>query len=490
MRRIFTCFLFLGILQPVWAEPADSTEFNVLFIAIDDLRTALGCYGDPIVQSPHMDSLAASGRLFNGAYAQQAVCGPSRASLLTGRLPDNTRVWHNRNFFRHTLPDVVTLPQLFMNSGYTAIGLGKIFSGDPREEDPKSWSKPMILRGADWHNYFFPENRKYQGKGPSYEAADVPDDAYPDGKLANLAVETLSELHGTGKPFFLAVGFFKPHLPFSAPKKYWDFYDPSVFSLKDEIPGVANAPEEAYHSHRELGGYVDMPEDERLSSEQTALLRHGYYACISYIDTQVGKLLQALEQLGLDDSTIIFLWGDHGFAIGEASRWCKGTNFELDTRVPLIVRVPQMKHPGMAADSLVELVDIYPTLADLNGLKPTWPLDGRSFKPILDDPSAIGLQFVRSQFARPFKKSDPEIMGYSIRTSQHRYGRWIDFESRQTIAEELYDYGGPVSVTIRQPYRIENSNLVSVPAMSGVLNDMRQLLDNQLNENGMTGPNR
>ena len=271
-------------------------------------------------------------------------------------------------------------------------------------------------------------------------------------------------------------------LPFSAPKKYWDLYDPSVFSLKGEIAGVANAPKEAYHTHRELGGYVDVPEDERLSPEQTTILRHGYYACVSYIDTQVGKLLETLEQLGLEDETIVVLWGDHGFAIGEANRWCKGTNFELDTRVPLIVRVPQMKHPGMASDSLVELVDIYPTLAELNGLKPTWPLDGRSFKPILDDPAAPGRKFVRSQFARPFKKSDPEIMGYSIRTSKYRYGRWIDFENRQTIAEELYDYGDPGSVTIRQAYRIENTNRVSHPAMSGVLHDMRGLLDKQLNE--------
>ncbi len=480
MKCICISLLFLGILHQVWAESENSPKFNVLFIAIDDLRTTLGCYGDPIVQSPNIDRLAATGRLFSGAYAQQAVCGPSRASLLTGRLPDTTRVWHNRNFFRDTLPEIVTLPQFFMESGYTTVNLGKVFSGDPREEDPKSWSVPAILREADWHNYFFPENRKYKGKGPSYEIADVPDDDYPDGKLANLALEALSELHGTGKPFFLAVGFFKPHLPFCAPKKYWDLYDRSAFSLEDEISQVAGAPEEAYHTHRELGGYVDMPQDERLSSEQTAILRHGYYACISYIDTQVGKLLDTLEQLGLEDDTIIVLWGDHGFAIGEANRWCKGTNFELDTRVPLIVRLPEMKHAGVATNSLVELVDIYPTLAELNGLKPTGPLDGRSFRPILDDPSAAGRKFVRSQFARPFKKTDPEIMGYSIRTSNHRYGRWIDFESRQTIAEELYDYGDPGSVTIRQAYRIENTNMVSNPALSSVLKDMRQLLDQQL----------
>ena len=389
-------------------------------------------------------------------------------------------MWHNRNFFRETLPDAITLPQLFTQNGYTTISLGKIFSGDPREEDAKSWSKPIILRQADWHNYFLEDNRKYQGKGPSYERVDVQDEAYPDGKLANLAIETLSELHDEGKPFFLAVGFFKPHLPFCAPKKYWDFYHHYTFSLPNEISRVADAPQEAYHTHRELGGYVDMPENEKLSSEQTALLRHGYYACVSYIDAQVGKLLEALERLGLDEKTIIVLWGDHGFALGEANRWCKGTNFELDTRVPLIVRTPDMERPGIATNALVELVDLYPTLAALNGLKPSGPLDGQNFQSILHDPSASGRNFVRSQFARPFKKSDPEIMGYSIRTSFHRYSRWIDFENRQTIAEELYDYGDPDSVDPRQAYWIEYANKASDPALFGVLQDLRQLMDREL----------
>jgi iduronate 2-sulfatase len=473
--------IILGFLLTlaVTCQAENSGRPNVLFIAIDDLRTALGCYGDDLAISPNIDRLAATGRLFTGAYTQQAVCGPSRASILTGRLPDETRVWHNRNKFRDTLPDIVTLPQAFMRQGYTALSLGKIISGNAKEKDDASWTTPAILQKPGWKNYYLPENQGYSGKGPSYERADVPDDGYTDGKLANLALQTLEELSQQEEPFFLAVGFFKPHLPFNAPKKYWDWYDPEAFTLEDEPKEVKDSPETAYHSHRELGGYVDMPQDEQLDAEQTRVLRHGYYACVSYVDTQVGKLLEKLEELGEADNTIVVLWGDHGFALGETQRWCKGTNFELDTRVPLIVRVPGMDKPGIPTDSLVELIDLYPTLADLAGLETPWQLDGTSFRQLLNNPRAPGRDIVRSQFARPFSKSEPEVMGYSIRTPTHRYGRWVDFSSREVIAEELYDYTDVSSVTSRGDYRIENANLVDEPASSRVLDELRAKMNEQ-----------
>ena len=310
--------------------------------------------------------------------------------------------------------------------------------------------------------------------------ADVADEGYSDGKLANLALETLEALHDDGKPFFLAVGFFKPHLPFNAPKKYWDLYDPEIFSLDNEIKRVSGAPDPAYHSHRELGGYIDMPEDEQLDAGQTRMLRHGYYACISYVDTQIGKLLDKLEELGESDNTIVVLWGDHGFALGEANRWCKGTNFELDTRVPLIIRTPGMKHPGRQTDALVEMVDLYPTLTDLAGLKTPWHLDGSSMRPVLQDPAAAGKSMVRSQFARPFSKLNLTHMGYSIRTGQFRYGRWLDFKTREILAEELYDYSNPDSVQLRKAYRNEQANIVGDPSMGSVLQDMRQQMDQYL----------
>ena len=330
---------------------------NVLFIAVDDLRPSLGCYGDPLAKTPKMDAFASSGLRFNRAYCQQSVCGPSRVSILTGRLPDHTRVWHNRNLFRDTLPGLVTLPQLFKNNGYHTQSMGKVFSGRDREaeQDPQSWSVPPLLKGEGWKNYALPGNGgENGGKGIAFEAADVDDEGYSDGKLAHLAIATLEELKRKETPFFLAVGFFKPHLPFNAPKKYWDLYDPAVFELKDASARVKGAPAAAYHSHHELGGYRGVPSNERMSLEKARELRHGYYACVSYADAQVGKVLHALKRLGLEKNTIVVLWGDHGYALGEQERWCKGTNFELDTRVPLIIRVPGMTDPGAVTDALIE----------------------------------------------------------------------------------------------------------------------------------------
>jgi iduronate 2-sulfatase len=450
---------------------------NVLFIAVDDLRTSLGCYGDSLAKSPNIDALARSSRLFTGAYTHQAVCGPARAAMLTGRLPDNTRVWHNRHLFRNTLPDAVTLPQLFKNHGYRALSFGKIFSGDERELDPPSWSAPEILRGPGpgWKNYALAADRG--GKGAACEAADVPDDGYPDGRLAQLAVETLEKLKQEGQPFFLAVGFLKPHLPFNAPRKYWDLYDPAVFTLQDGQTRVTGAPQIAYHTHRELGGYKDMPRDEHVSADQARTLRHGYYACVSYVDAQVGKLLEALHRFGLDQNTIIVLWGDHGYALGEKDRWCKGTNFEGDTRVPLMIRTPGLPQPGAPTDALIEYVDVYPTLAALVGLTPPADLDGRSFVPVLRDPNARGRDAALSQFIRPWKAAGVEAMGYSLRTATQRYTRWVEWPSRKTIAEEFYDYSSQASAFQEGGLLIEQENVVAHPAYADSLNRLRAKLD-------------
>lgn len=450
---------------------------NVLFIAIDDLRTSLGCYGDPLAKSPNIDSLASSSRLFNCAYTHQAVCGPARTAILTGRLPDNTRVWHNRNLFRNTLPDAVTLPQLFKSKGYQALSFGKIFSGDQRELDPPSWSAPELLRGEGpgWKNYALSGHSG--GKGAACEAADVPDDGYPDGKLAELAVDTLEKLKQREQPFFLAVGFFKPHLPFNAPKRYWDLYDPAAFVLDDGQTRVKGAPEIAYHTHRELGGYKDIPEEEHVSAEQARKLRHGYYACVSYVDSQVGKVLDALKRLGLDRNTIVVLWGDHGWSLGEKDRWCKGTNFERDTRVPLMIRVPGLPKPGVPTQALIEYVDIYPTLASLAGLTPPTDLDGRSFVPVLQDPAAPGRDAALSQFTRPWKAAGFDAMGYSLRTETQRYTRWVQWPSRKTIAEEFYDYNSEVSASREGSLLIEQQNMLTDLAYANSLSRLRAKLD-------------
>lgn len=459
---------------------AEASPPNVLMIFVDDLRPSLGCYGDKIVKSPNIDRFAATARQFNRAYCHQAVCGPSRASILTGRLPDNTGVWHNRNLFRTTLPDLVTLPQLFKNNGWHAQSMGKVFSGDERELDPASWSEPEVLREKGWKNYLQRDGDEGKGKGLPFEKVDAPDDAYPDGKLANLAIETLAKLKLKSQPFFLAVGFFRPHLPFNAPKKYWDIYDPAAFALDGKRPRTKGAPEVAYPDHLELAGYRDVPDDERVSADQARDLRHAYHACISYTDAQIGRVLSALMAQSLDDNTIVVLLGDHGYSLGEADHWCKDTNFELDTHVPLIIRTPGMK-PG-PTDALVEYVDLYPTLAALADLKPSGALDGRSLLPILNDPGAKGRDAVLSQFSRPFRGGNPEVMGYSLRSEAHRYTRWIEWSSKKMIAEELYDYTDAKSVSPQPPFFIEAENIAAQPGRSSLKTQLSAQLDELLRQ--------
>lgn len=484
MRKLFLIIACsCAMLNDGWLQ---AEQPNVLFIAVDDLRTALGCYGDPLVQSPNIDRLASQSRIFQRAYCMQAVCGPSRTALLTGRLPDETRVWHNRNLFRDTYPDLVTLPQLFKNNGYQAIGLGKIFSGSQRELDPQSWNKE-ILKERGWKNYLLRDDAE-EGKGVSMEAADVPDDGYADGKLANLATDYLRQLKNAGQPFFLAVGFFKPHLPFNAPKKYWDLYDPKIFELADDGQRVMDVSQHAHHSHAELGGYEDMPKDEHLDAATTCKLRHGYYACISYADAQIGKLLNELDRLGLSENTIVVLWGDHGYSLGEKDRWCKGANFERDTRVPLIIRIPQLKQPSASSNALIELVDLYPTLATLAKLPQPAGLQGRSLMPNLEDPQAPGRDAVLSQFARPFKQTTPEFMGYSLRTDTHRYTRWISWSDRQIVAEELYDYSDKSCASREGAYWIEQRNIASYPEQASTRENLSQRLDRMLRERVKDAP--
>ncbi len=459
------------------SDPLEApAKLNVLTIFVDDLRPALGCYGDRLAKSPHIDRFAATARLFRRAYCNQSVCGPSRASILTGRLPDNTGVWHNRNRFRAVHPHLVTLPQLFKDNGWHAQALGKVFSGNERELDPASWSAPEILRKHDWSNYVLRDDDGRK-KGAPIEQADVSDDGYTDGKLASLAIETLAELKRRSQPFFLAVGFFKPHLPFNAPKKYWDLHDPTAFALEGHLQRTRGAPPMAYPDHLELGGYQGIPDDERVSPQQARELRHGYYACVSYVDAQIGRLLRALKAQGLEDNTIVVLLGDHGYSLGEADHWCKDTNFELDTRVPLMIRTPGMKQPGVATEAFAEYVDLYPTLAGLAQLTPPSNLDGRSLAPTLDDPTAKGRDLVLSQFSRPFSRGNPEIMGYSIRTDTHRYTRWIDWNTRKALAEELYDYTAEASVRIQGGYLIERRNVVNEPSHAAKRDSFRQRMN-------------
>jgi len=452
----------------------DPQQPNILFIAVDDLRPELGCYGADHVVSPNIDRLASEGLLFNRAYCQSAVCNPSRASLMTGKRPDTLEVWDLSSDMRTLNPEVVTLGQYLKAYGYHSVGIGKIFHNT--RPDSATWSEPkMHIEG-----YPFDPDAVYRGqegtrgqeekkaqiieagdearaidqfgqwylKAQATECVDVPDSAYFDGAQTDVAVEKLAELSQMDQPFFFAVGYYRPHLPFNAPKKYWDLYD------RDQIPLPSNPdlpmelPEMAINNLRELRGYTDFrdiqhPTDGTLDEDRTRLLRHGYFASVSYVDAQVGKLMHALDDLGLAENTIVILWGDHGWKLGEHNSWCKMTNLEIDARVPLILRTPDLPDRGNSTEGLVEFVDIYPTLCELTGVPVPADLEGVSFAPLIEDPSRRWKKAAFTQFLREgiwIAPDGVEYMGYSVRTNRYRYTEWVNWETNELTATELYDH--------------------------------------------------
>ncbi len=440
----FISLCHLAIITTVWAEERP----NVLFIAIDDLRNDLGCYGDEIAITPNFDRLAAQGTVFNRAYCQQAVCGPSRLSLLSGRRPDTIEVWDLNSHFRETFPDLVSLPQYFKNNGYHARSIGKIFHGSGAGmKDPPSWSEEAVYdygRKHEWR-YASAENRAVVTlKRSSTEGEDVPDNTFVDGIVCEAAEGALESYAKNKQSFFLAVGFRKPHLPFVAPKRYWDWYDRAVIPTPVTNTHPDGAPEYALRTWNEIEGYNDIPKElSEITPEQTQLLRHGYYACISYTDTLIGRLLDQLNKLDLADNTIVCLWSDHGFHLGEQALWAKANNYELSARVPLIVSTPDQRTKGRKSDAFVELVDIYPTLVELCGLNMPSGLEGWSFKPLLDDPDLKWKTAAFHQYPRNYTKikhkKHGDVMGYAVRTDNFRYVQWKDWKSGEILEEELYD---------------------------------------------------
>ena len=435
---------------------------NVLFIAVDDLRPSLGCYGDDQAISPNIDSLASQGMLFNRAYCQVAVCNPSRASLMTGQRPDNLGVWTLPIHFREAKPNAVTLPQWFRKHGYTAISHGKIYHNPT--PDPQSWSEPIRKRPKLPYPYpdgtkdlikqakeELPDDdwRKNNLRAPSTAAADLEDNQLLDGAQTDMAIEDLKRLADGDEPFFLAMGYIRPHLAWVSPKKYWDLYDPEKLPvLTDEVINP-DTPRYALHNNSELSHYVDLVdfprpwEEESLAPEKARELVHGYYACVSYIDAQIGRLLQTLEESGVADNTIIVLWSDHGYKLGEYRGWGKMTNYEIDTRVPMIISAPGMKSgelatAGQKTDEVVELLDIFPTLCDLAEIETPDFVDGKSLLPTLKEPDVGVHEGAVSQYYRKVKND--EYMGYAIRTKQYRLVEWRMFDSGKVTARELYDH--------------------------------------------------
>ncbi len=439
-----------ALLLTLFAGTAGAAErTNVLLVVADDLRADLGCYG-AAAKSPHLDALAARGRRFDRAYCQQAVCNPSRSSFLTGLRPDTLGLWVNGTHFREKKPNAVTLPGWFKANGYETRGVGKIFHNWHTKEkgDRRSWSADEFLHyanhgddaptvtGALPPNAALDLGRKY-GQVPVCERRDVPDDAYYDGRVAAEAVRVLGEVKA--KPFFLAVGFWKPHAPFNAPKRYWDRYDPKALPALD--PRRPDAPAIAFHDNRELLGLP--PDTIAPTPAQIAEMRHGYLANIAYLDEQVGKVLKALDDHALREKTVVVFLSDHGYHVGEHGLWAKTSCFEYDARVPLILARAGMK-PGATA-SLVELVDLFPTLVELCGLPAAPGLDGASLVPVLADATmsvkdAAYTQHPRPAYADRTPKGVPDAMGVSARTAAGRYTEWRDWDTGRLLGAEYYDH--------------------------------------------------
>lgn len=454
---------------------------NVLFIAVDDMRCELGCYGAGHVLTPNLDKLAASGVLFNRAYCQQAVCNPSRVSLMTGLRPDATRVWYLTTEMRSARPDVVTIPQHFRKHGYRALGFGKIFhnpwpdnvSWDEPHAWPKSrlWSDEALARLDAFRQKMRadgkPEPRVARMRAVATEAVDVADSEHSDGAICDQALAALRRLASEKQPFFLAAGFVRPHLPFVVPRKYWGLYDRDQIPLATNIHPPRGAPPMAFGKFQggfyELRDYMDYadapwPNESPLTEAQQRELKHGYYAAISFVDAQIGRLLDELDHLGLTNSTVVVLWSDHGWKLGEYGGWCKQTNYEIDTRAPLMIRLPGAKANGTRTDALAEFVDIYPTLADIAGLPVPEELQGVSLKPLLTGEAAKVKDAAFSQFPR--REDDGEYMGYAMRTDRYRYIEWLEMTSRQIVAQELYDHENDPG---------ENENIAAQPEQAALL---------------------
>lgn len=417
---------------------------NILFIAIDDLRTELNCYGKAQIKSPNIDKLASEGVTFTHAYCQQAVCGPSRLSIMTGRNLESLGVFgmsgSNIIEWRETRKGVTSLPEQFRNNGYYAINIGKIYDYRLGQDMDFSWDE---FTGKRIPHFVSPEGKAISKKRdedrkakvenpqrwPAYECYDTTDVAYTDGNNTRIALEFL-EKRDKSKPFFLAMGYVKPHLPFTAPKKYWDMYNRNEITLPNQKTGPDGASRYTLSPYKEIFDYdVDTP----ISDELAITLRHGYYACVSYVDAQIGKIINALKESGELENTIIVLWGDHGFKLGDFGEWAKHTNLETDNRVPLIFWTPEGIGAGNTCKTPVELIDVLPTLCDAAGIAIPESAQGRSLVPLFANPEKQVRDFALSQFPR-----GKDVMGYSIRTENWRYTEWINRNNGEIIENELY----------------------------------------------------
>jgi arylsulfatase A-like enzyme len=409
---------------------------NVFLIYVDDLKPILGVYGDSVAQSPNMDALAADALLFRNAYATVPTCGPSRASTLTGMMPTRERFYRNldEGNAQTEVPEALALPGFFKQEGYRTLSLGKIYHAASDNED--DWSEqPFIGVKTNNKDYVLRENIELALANPkrrsvSYEIADTTDNAYLDGRLPAVALEKLRESMKSDSSLFMAVGFVKPHLPFNAPKKYWDMYNPDEIPFPTSYSAPEKSPSESLHQFSELRNYTDIPnDDEPLDSALARHLIHGYYAATSYVDAQVGKFIQGLKDEGLYDNSIIILLGDHGWLLGEHAMWCKHANYREALRTALMIKFPKSSRIGVS-DLPVSLVEVYPTLVDLLGKDAPAHLQLQSILPQLENEKEVSQS--KEIFAR-WKN------GYTLIKGDYAYTEFFD-GSGKIISRMLYDH--------------------------------------------------
>lgn len=459
MKRRSLLFLFV-LCFAVPAFAADKP--NVLFIAVDDLRPELACYGKQHIHSPNIDKLAESSTLFERTYCMVPTCGASRASLMTGIRPARNRFVNFLTWADRDAPGITTMNTQFKQNGYYTVSMGKIFHHP--QDSAQGWSEPAWRpKGVAWYqrpeNQRLHEERQKQGKrkakGPAWESADVPDNAYADGVLAEQAISKLQQLKKQEQPFFLAVGFFKPHLPFIAPQKYWDLYDHDKIQLPENYKVPQDAPEESIHNSGELRAYAGIPRKGPVSEETARNLIHGYYACVSYTDAQIGKLLAELDRLELSDNTIVVLWGDHGWNLGDHTLWCKHSCYESSLQIPLLVRAPGIQG-GQRRSALIETIDVYPSLCTLAGIPLPEHLAGQSFVELMRNPDTKWKEAAVSRFRN----------GDTIRTDALRYTEYTNPKGKRT-SRMLYDHSSDP---------LENQNVAEKRT------DESQTLSKQLNQ--------
>lgn len=508
-NQSYSWLLMLVFLALIGCETPkkDNIKPNILFISIDDLRPTLGSYGDTTVISPNIDQLAAEGMTFRQTFTQVAVCAPSRASLMTGLRPDSTRVWHLGDKFREINPNTVTMPQYFSKFGYHTVNLGKIFHN--YMPDSISWDEPDLrparYKQKDWlkrdgETFYISEEVNASQKikrdsllklrpiryadgwntGPAWEAEDVHDSMYYDGAQNELTKKTLTRIAKMDKPFFMGLGYFRPHLPFAVPKKYWDLYDPNEIPLASNPNIPINAPGHTMNSMYELRHYdgfnkIGHPESSfRMSADTTRILKHGYYASVSYVDALLGNLVAHMKKIGIYENTIIILWGDHGWKLGDHNSWGKMTNYNIDLQVPMIIRYPNQNNRGAETFAITELVDMFPSLCELAGLETPDYMQGTSFVPLIENPERPWKSAAFSQFHRRPKHSADgnRYMGYSINTSEYHYIEWYTWNTKTGTrgvlkSKELFD---------RENDPHETVNVAADPKFSKVVQKLSEQL--------------